>query len=349
MTNQVIICYNFNKSMLLKYYREVFIMQNFYIYDVSNGIWKETNDEKFTGDIDSVPKKLINKGEKGFSLPEGTLAAEADFDAYEVSYSTSCINAAVRWRLQVSEKQQVVIIIGECCNVRESGNKFDRAIEPDFDNFIENEVFHFVAIDDIELDIFDGFIPKRFERQTADRKMEIYRDVHQVSLRLDFDKWSYNAIPAIQEKDGSKQDWTSGELETYVEIPPVVINDAYNILKEFAYKEFGFYPTVPEGVSGVELLKAYTCYQLDVSVFPFLSVLNYSFLQKVLRKSDSNFKLVCEYLDLPKTKGLRKVYHENSRALLFIYTMREKLGIADQNVWQEFYGIIYSAKSAINI
>ena len=162
MTNQVIICYNFNKSMLLKYYREVFIMQNFYIYDVSNGIWKETNDEKFTGDIDSVPKKLINKGEKGFSLPEGTLAAEADFDAYEVSYSTSCINAAVRWRLQVSEKQQVVIIIGECCNVRESGNKFDRAIEPDFDNFIENEVFHFVAIDDIELDIFDGFIPKRF-------------------------------------------------------------------------------------------------------------------------------------------------------------------------------------------
>lgn len=339
MTNQVIICYNFNKSMLLKYYREVFIMQKFYIYDVSNGIWKETNDEKFTGDIDSVPKKLINKGEKGFSLPEGTLAAEADFDAYEVSYSTCCINAAVRWRLQVSEKQQVVIIIGECCNVRECGNSFDRLIESDFDNFIENEVGNFVFTELDELNGFDGLIPNELNNKNIDRKMEIYRDVHQVSLRLDFAKWSYNAIPAIQEKDGGKQDWTSGELETYVEIPPIVINDAYTILKEFAYKEFGFYPTIPEGVFGVELLKAYTCYPLDVSVFPFLSVLNYSFLQKVLRKSDSNFDLVCEYLDLPKTKGLRKVYHENSRALLFIYIMREKLGITDQNVWQEFYGM----------
>jgi len=166
----------------------------------------------------------------------------------------------------------------------------------------------------------------------------------QHSLRLDYGNGKYIVIPAKSERVKSKRygwtykyDWTERGFEFSTEIPQIIVDHAMTFLKELAIEEFGFSPTVSANIPGYMMLKYFTQYPLDTNVGWYADRFGYDFSCKVNRKNDSNFALICDYLNLPKTKGLRKAYHENYASLILCFFLKE-IGVEDINVWQYFYG-----------
>lgn len=289
--------------------------QKYFIYDIDNKVWIETKDKALTGEISILSRALAGQDEDKGYVRQNLLWAVTDFSLFDISYNVKNIYAPVRWRVQASEKSQVVIIIGEYCNV------------------VQNQSGWVYKIN------------KRYGRENhKPLKYELMRNVNQISLRLDYKNWKYTAIPATPDKVESsgvvynyRIDWTMPNKASYVEIPDAVVKCAMEILQGFAKDEFGFNPTVPANMEGAELLKSFVRYPLDPSVAFWVDALEYSFGMKVLHNTPTNFEAVCEALGLPPSKGLKKVYHENSKNLLLIYYLHKYLEIDDINVWQLFY------------
>lgn len=307
--------------------------QKFYIYDTKIKDWVETHKEWCMGDIEHRAKKLIDSSKEKQEVLEGVLAAVADLNYFmEHNAYENRLDAAVRWRLQYSDKMKTVIIIGDVCIVNVSISKES---EKEFNSYWYNE--------DGSINI-EAFLARDVNRINYDRNFELLRRMKQLSLRLNYDKWNYVAIPGERNTEAywgrtviDRDDWTLDESGIHAAVPDVVIRDAYDILKKYAEEEFGFEPTVPLKYLDAQLLKKYVCYPLDVNVADFMNIFDFSFGAQIVRKNDDNFELVCEYMNIEPSKSIKKAYHENGSSLLVIHYLRKYLNIEDVNVWQLFF------------
>ena len=290
--------------------------QLYYIFDEKNRLWIETKDLWVTDDIEKYNLKFLNSLMSDEELLKEAIKKPEDNTllAYlDLNYSSTVTgfkNAVARWRIQIYKEQKTVIVLADTFNVM-----VKHRYRCDYKNFLEKPVSieHFSKIS------------------------------KQFSLRLDYGRWKYTAIPFRAEQvevRGSmvdyKFDWAEGNLDFSVQIPSNIVNRAMGFLQEMAREEFGFNPTVPSNMPGDKLLKYFVQYPLDVSVGWYVDMLGFDFYSKVVRKNQSNADLVCDYLQLPKTKGIKKVYHENPEALIICYFLKE-IGIEDINVWQYFF------------
>jgi len=281
--------------------------QTYYIFDSSEHTWAEADAPWVKDDIEKIkiefasscanPEELASITAK---MPEDTILAYLDL-AYSGGHE-SFRKAVARWRVQLYKEQQTAIILADTFNVKVIRQYDDKYIIEPF-----------------------GKVSKQF------------------SLRLDYDKWKYTAIPARtdQAEIGNnvfnyKYDWTENNYDFSVEIPEIIVKQVMEFLQELAREEFGFNPTIPQKMPGDKLLKYFVQYPLDVNVGWYVDMLGFDFSSKVVRKNESNFDLVCDYLQLPKSKGLKKVYHDNPEALLICYFLKE-IGVEDINIWPYFY------------
>lgn len=292
--------------------------QKYFVYDINQHDWVETKSPKLTGEVDRLHKMLVGQDDKVRYANNDILWAVADFSLFDLSYSVTNINAVVRWRIQVSERQQVVIIIGECCNLVE-----DKSYSS-FNNLVSNKK----------------------------AKYQLMRNVNQISLRIDYKNWKYTAVPG-ERKQGALSgftynytiDWTTEAQSKYVAIPQTVALSALEILKKFSAEEFPNEKAAPVMMSGVDMLKGFVRYPLDPNAAFWVDTLDYGFGLKVNRKALNNFPAVCEYLSIPENEDLEKVYRDNTKALLVIYYLKKYLQIEDSNVWK----LCYEADTLLNV
>lgn len=293
--------------------------QIYYIYDGEKNGWIESSEAWVKDDIENFNIEFVSDGTaeistdnigmyKNNAYSKRLLAyINLDYAARHDGYRT----AVARWRVQFYREQRTVIIYADCYNVR-----------------VSITLKHFPGI-------FDGEYIHNIE--------SFKNSPRQYSLRLDYGKWKYTAIPAKSHQAESggntfnyRYDWTEPEFDFSVEIPAVVVARVMSFMEVLATEEFGFKPVVTQNIPGNLLLKYYVQYPLDVGVGYYVDMLGYDFANKVLRKTDSNFELVCDYLGLPKTAGLKKAYHENALALAYCWFLKE-IGIDDLNIWKYFY------------
>ncbi|MBE6100323.1 MAG: hypothetical protein E7197_09755 [Anaerovibrio sp.] len=287
-------------------------MQYIYVYDCKTGTWRESQEDWVKDDIEKIPVALVFAGSNQADIDR--LLSESDSRTL-FAYSDNDIRlpfrqrenygkyAVARWRIQLSEKQQTAIIIADVYTV-------------DY-------------------------------RMLALRK----RSYKQLSLRLDYGRWKYSAIPTDEvtvwykgNNYTDKWDWLddigsyNNKYNVYPHLPDVVGNRVMEFLKKLAKKEFGFVPTVPKNMPMNRLLRYFVQFPLDVNVGWYIDLFGYDFKQKVHRNNDSNFELVCDYLNLPAVKSLKKAYHNNGRIMLLCYFLA-RIGLRDVNAWQQFYDL----------
>ena len=284
----------------------IFVEQSYYYFDGKSRTWVECQEPWIEKDIEKFSLSIVDKGMEERQIdalaelqsPEHLLAY-ADIGDFDYRYSCVYKKAAARWRVQLYRPQKTAIIL---------------------------------------VDVFSVMgTPDGVELHTRGSK--------QYSLRLDYGKWQYTAIPAKSEQAESggsvfnyKYDWTDEGFDFSVEIPQIVTDKVMTFLKELSQEEFGFVPTVPTDMPAARLMKYFTQYPLDVNVGWYVDMLGYDFSRHIIRTNDSNFDLICDYLKLPKTKGLQKAYRENGRSLVICFFL-QKIGIDDINLWPHFYDI----------
>ena len=282
--------------------------QTYYIFDGSKRAWMDTDAQWVKDDIEkmhieSVSSKTVpgDLARITAKMSEDTLLSYLDL-AYSGRYG-NFRKAVARWRVQLYKEQQTAIILADTFNVKVMCLAYD-----------------------------DEYIIEPFSKVSK-----------QFSLRLDYGKWKYTAIPAKTDKVeignntfNYKYDWTENNYDFSVKIPDIIVKKVMEFLQELAKEEFGFKPTVPDNMPGDKLLKYFVQYPLDVNVGWYVDMLGFDFSNKVVRKNESNFDLVCDYLQLPKSKGLKKVYHDNPEALIICYFLKE-IGVDDINIWPHFY------------
>ncbi|ORU00011.1 hypothetical protein D081_1590 [Anaerovibrio sp. JC8] len=262
--------------------------------------WAQDDIEKYGLSIISSEMSDEEISEVTANKTSNNLLAYVDVTDFKNRYSCAYKKAAARWRVQLYKPQKTAIILVDVFNV-----------------------------------MWDDYHGIQLNRKSS----------KQYSLRLDYGKWRYMGIPAVSDKVESggnnfiyKYDWTDNGFDFSVDIPQLVIDKVMAFLQELAGEEFGFVPTIPANMPPARLLKYFTLYPLDVNVGWYVDMLGYDFAQQVLRTNDSNFEIICDYLDLPKTKGLQKAYRENGFVLLICYFLKQ-IGITDVNMWSLFYNV----------
>lgn len=280
--------------------------QVYYIFDGKSRQWIECLDPWVRDDIEEFGITIItdqmsngSTGENKAGKSGKSLLAYADVQDFSNRYSCIYKKAAARWRIQLYKPQKTAIVLVDVFTVMASR---------------EGVQLH-------------------------------TRGSKQYSLRLDYGKWQYSAIPSKLdqvESSGSffnyKYDWTDEGFDFSVEIPRIVVDRVMTFLKECSQEEFGFTPSVPGNIPGARLLKYFTLYPLDANVGWYVDMLGYDFARQVTRSNDTNFSLICDYLKLPKSKGLQRAYRENGRVLLLCFFLM-KIGIQDQNLWPVFFDL----------
>ena len=284
----------------------IFVEQSYYYFDGKSRAWVECQEPWIEKDIEKFSLSIVDKGMGERQLDAlaeqqspDHLLAYVDIGDFDYRYSCVYKKAAARWRLQLYRPQKTAIILVDVFSVMGTP-------------------------DGVELH---------------------RRGSKQYSLRLDYGKWQYTAIPSKSEQAESggsvfnyKYDWTDDGFDFSVEIPQIVADRVMTFLKELSQEEFGFIPTVPEDIPPAKLMKYFTQFPLDVNVGWYVDMLGYDFARKIIRTNDTNFDLICDYLQLPKTKGLQKAYRENGRSLAICFFL-QKIGITDINLWPHFYNI----------
>ena len=281
--------------------------QIYYIFDGSKRAWMDTDAQWVKDDIEKIDIEFASSNAEAGELARITekLPTEHLLAYLDLEYTSGqeyFRKAVARWRVQLYKEQKTAIILADTFNVK---------VIRQYD---------------------EEYIIEPFSKVSK-----------QFSLRLDYGKWKYTAIPAKTDKVeignntfNYKYDWTENNYDFSVEIPDIIVKKVMEFLQELAKEEFGFVPSVPQNIPGDKLLKYFVQYPLDVNVGWYVDVLGFDFSSKVVRKNESNFDLICEYLQLPKTKGLKRVYHDNPEALLICYFLKE-IGVEDINIWPYFY------------
>lgn len=292
--------------------------QKYFVYDIKQHEWVETRSPKLTGEVDRLHKLLVGQDDKMTYANNDLLWAVADLSLFNLSYSVTNINAVIRWRIQAAERQQVVIIIGECCNLVEDKS------HSGYNTLTENKKSRY----------------------------QLMRNVNQISLRLDYKNWKYTAVPGERKQGNTSSfsyiyliDWTVSCQPKYVAVPQPVAAAALEILNTFAENEFAGEHGNPAATKDVDVLKGFVRYPLDPNVAFWVDTLDYSFSLKVKRNAKNNFPLICEYLGLPENEDLQKVYYENSKSLVVIYYLKKYLKIEDENTWM----MCYKADKLLNV
>ena len=285
-------------------------MQLYYIYDCETGTWQESPAEWVKDDIEKIPVEPVfadsNQDDIDRLLTESkehTLFAYSGNKSKKPYYQVRKYSkyAVARWRVQLFEKQQTAIIIA---------------------------------------DVY-----------VLDEGVIIRRSYRQLSLRLDYGQWKYTAVPTDEvsvlyrgNSYSNKWDWVDDigsynySYTAYPRLPENIGNRVMDFLKKLARAEFGFVPTVPKNIPVNRLLRYFVQFPLDVNVGWYVDLFGYDFKRKVHRNNDSNFELVCDYLNLPSAKSLKKAYHSNGRVLLLCYFLT-RVGLRDVNAWQQFYSL----------
>ena len=314
--------------------------QFYYIFDGKKWDWMESNEDWAKKDIEEYNFELVtsamtdeDKALAASKQSEKNLLAYFDFEYSDVvhylEWGSSLTdprgktNVVARWCLQLCREQKLAIIMADTFKVEITAHPWEVEDNSNQYKYILAEGIHFS---------FPLHRYKLFDK--------IY---NQYTLRLDYGKWTYTAVPNKKSRVRSnynyynvKHDWTDKGFNFSLEIPPAVVTRAIIFLKGLATEEFGFSPTVPDNMPGNKLLKYFVQYPMDVNVGLYVDMLGYDFGCQVLRKNDSNFDLVCDYLKLPKTKSLKKAYHANYAALAICYFLSKEVGIDDINIWQYF-------------
>ena len=314
--------------------------QFYYIFDGKKWDWMESNEDWAKKDIEEYNFELVtsamtdeDKALAASKQSEKNLLAYFDFEYSDVvhylEWGSSLTdprgktNVVARWCLQLCREQKLAIIMADTFKVEITAHPWEVEDNSNQYKYILAEGIHFS---------FPLHRYKLFDK--------IY---NQYTLRLDYGKWTYTAVPNKKSRVRSnynyynvKHDWTDKGFNFSLEIPPAVVTRAIIFLKGLATEEFGFSPTVPDNMPGNKLLKYFVQYPMDVNVGLYVDMLGYDFGCQVLRKNDSNFDLVCDYLKLPKTKSLKKAYHANYAALAICYFLVRRIGIDDINILQYF-------------
>ncbi len=280
--------------------------QIYYYFDGKSGAWAECHEPWIEKDIEKFSLSIVDKGmgEREISAlaqeqSPNHLLAYVDIGDFDYRYDCAYKKAVARWRVQLYKPQKTAIILVDVFSVMGTQNGVSLHT----------------------------------------------RGSKQFSLRLDYGKWKYTVIPSKLEQAESggnvfnyKYDWTDEGFDFSVEIPQIVADRVMVFLKELAQEEFGFVPTVPSDIPTARLIKYFTQYPLDVNVGWYVDMLGYDFARHIIRANDTNFDLICDYLKLPKTKGLQKAYRENGRSLAVCHFL-QKIGIEDVNMWSQFFDI----------
>jgi hypothetical protein len=290
--------------------------QFYYIFSGTQWKWVETDEDWVKDDIEKIEFELVNNimseevrnnvavnnsGKKKLLCYIDTNYSGMIKDEYW--YPSNHVRGVARWRLQLDKSRKTAIIYADVYEVKVyTVRQKNKPIVYNFNIASKNSLQH--------------------------------------SLRLDYGNGRYIVLPAKSERVSDwtyKYDWTERGFHFSTEIPQIIVDHAMTFLKELAIEEFGFSPTVSANIPGYMMLKYFTQFPLDTNVGWYADRFGYDFSCKVNRKNDSNFALICDYLKLPKTKGLRKAYHENYASLIICFLLKE-IGVEDINIWQYFYG-----------
>ncbi len=277
--------------------------QSFYIFDGNKVQWVESKAPWVQEDIEKFNLSFVSRDMTAEQVQEKAddkpyhLLAYVDASDFSERYNQIYKNACARWRVQLYKPQKTAIILVDVYTV--SANYQGISLHT--------------------------------------------RGSKQYSLRLDYGKWQYIAIPSQTDRlefGGNgfsyKYDWTDKGFDFSVDIPQVVVDKVMGFLMELSREEFGFVPTVPENMPPGKLLKYFIQYPLDVSVGWYVELLGYDFSRQVLRTNDSNFQIICDYLQLPATKALQRAYRQYGRILIICFFL-QKIGLTDTNLWPLFY------------
>ena len=313
--------------------------QLYYIFDGKKWEWTESDEEWVKRDIEEFNIELVtnamtakDKALVAKKQSENNLLAHFDFEYSDVGHNfefgslggmTVNANVVARWCLQLYREQKLAIIMADAFKVEITGCCTKS----------ENTCHRYKYIQ-----------AERTQSFYRWHRYKLFDTIHkQYILRLDYGNWNYTAVPNKKSRIWSnnyyynvKHDWTDKGFYFSLEIPQAVVARAMAFLKGLAMEEFGFSPTVPDNIPGNKLLKYFVQYPMDVNVGLYVDMLGNDFGRQELRKNDSNFDLVCDYLKLPKTKSLKKAYHANYAALAICYFLARRIGIEDINIWQYF-------------
>ena len=330
----IVWCFNGGDTMEQFYY---FFDGKKWAWAESDGDWVKKDIEEYNIELTTSTMSEENRIIAAEKQSEKCLLAHLDFkylcaiSRYKSNYlyylDGEDISVVARWRLQLYKKQKVAIILADVFKVEIS-------------SCTDEPQYSYCDFKDIQ-NLLEG---QQVEHDYWVHRYGSFKKYHkQYSLRLDYGNWKYTAIPSKCDRCKSnnnwynyKYDWTEKGFAFSAEIPSVVVARAMEFLKELATEEFGFSPTVPNDMPGNKLLKYFVQYPKDVHVGLYVDMLGYNFGYQVLRNNASNFDLVCDYLKLPKTKSLKKAYHENYAAMAICHFLSRKVGINDINIWQFF-------------
>ena len=300
--------------------------QLYYIFSGTQWKWVETEEDWVKDDIEKIEFELVNNlmseeernnvavnnsgKKKLLCYIDTNYSGMIDDEYWHPGYP---VRGVARWRLQLDKSRKTAIIYADVYEVKVYTVRYqNKPIVYNFNiaskNSLQNSLY---------LNYGNGQynpLPGRAGRLKSNKNVYVYGY-----------EWNYC------------YDWTERGFNFSTEIPQIIVERAMTFLQELAVEEFGFSPTVSANIPGYMMLKYFTKYPLDVNVGWYAERFGYDFSRKVNRKNDSNFALICDYLKLPKTKGLRKAYHENYASLIICFLLKE-IGVEDINIWQYFYG-----------
>lgn len=129
---------------------------------------------------------------------------------------------------------------------------------------------------------------------------------------------------------------TTSYLKNHISLPKIVINGILDSLKSILVMSFGYKPSTVGFDSSLKSLYAFMERPLDYRISLLHSFIGPSFKNKFSYDEPDNFSILCKYLKIKPTKGLKRAYTFKYSAII-MHKIAEYIGFKDNNAIRLFY------------
>ena len=119
-------------------------------------------------------------------------------------------------------------------------------------------------------------------------------------------------------------------------VPPIVADDVLELLKNELVPYLGYKPSTLGFNHTVRDIYAFIFKPLDYRIALFYNFIGSKFYYLFSDNENNNFNILCEYLNIKPSKGLRKAYSLKYSSIIVYYVMRY-LGFKDYNAISKMY------------